>query len=73
MVLPEAGAIPRFQEHSLRQFDLLMLVVLGAKQRSETEFRQLLKKADDRFEVVKVSREGSMGLVEAHLKTSSGT
>jgi hypothetical protein len=50
-ILPERGAMGRAEEHDLRQMDLLMLVVLGAKQRTEKEFRTLVKEADPRFEV----------------------
>jgi ubiquinone/menaquinone biosynthesis C-methylase UbiE len=66
-VLPELNQISKFEEHSLRQFDMAMFVILGAKQRSEKEFRKLLQEADSRFEVVKVHGTNAMGLVEAFL------
>ena len=50
-VLPEPNSVTRFEEHTLRQMDLNMLVVMGAKQRTEKEFRELIKEADKRFEV----------------------
>ena len=50
-----------FEEHQLRQADLCMMVVLGAKQRSEAEFRALLKEADDRLEITNV-RENPLGV-----------
>lgn len=50
-ILPEQGAIRKYDEHKLRQMDILMLVVLGAKQRTEKEFRVLIERADPRFEV----------------------
>ena len=50
-ILPERGDCGTVEEHDLRQMDMLMLVVLGAKQRTEREFRELIKKADPRFEV----------------------
>ncbi len=50
-ILPEPGSKTRFEEHDLRQLDIAMLVVLGAKQRTEEEFWKLLRAADERFEV----------------------
>ncbi|EAW12174.1 putative O-methyltransferase [Aspergillus clavatus NRRL 1] len=51
IILPENGSTTRHVEHHLRQVDMTMMIVLGAKQRSRREFEQLLKKADPRFEV----------------------
>lgn len=67
-ILPERGEMTPVEEHELRRMDLAMLVVLGAKQRTEKEFRELVKRADPRFEVVKVRRDavGSMGLLQVH-------
>lgn len=67
-VLPTLGEKTRFEERGLRQLDIGMMVVLNAKQRTEKEFKRLLKEADERFEVVKVHSDGSMGLVEVHLR-----
>ena len=39
----------RFEERSLRQLDMAMFVVLGAKQRTVREFKTLLQQADERF------------------------
>jgi predicted O-methyltransferase YrrM len=50
-IIPEPGTTSRFEEHVIRQIDLLMMFSLGAKQRSEAEFKQLLKRADPRLEV----------------------
>lgn len=50
-ILPEPGTTSRFEEHSLRQVDMMMLVALGAKQRTEAEFTELLKQADIRYRV----------------------
>lgn len=66
-VLPKLGEKTRYEERGLRQLDIAMLVVINAKQRTEKEFRALLKEADERFEVRKVHSEGSMGLVEVYL------
>ena len=46
-----------------------MFVVLGTKQRSEMDFRRLLKRADLRFELVKIYSKGSMGLLKSYLHT----
>ncbi|KAI0408574.1 O-methyltransferase-domain-containing protein [Xylaria palmicola] len=56
VILPEPGAAARFEEHHLRQVDFCMMVVLGAKQRTEGEFGRLLKEADERLEIVSVHR-----------------
>lgn len=67
-VLPKLGQKTRFEERGLRQLDIGMMVVLNGKQRTENEFRQLLKQADERYKVVKVHSDGSMGLIEVHLR-----
>jgi len=67
-VLPKLGDKTRFEERGLRQLDIGMMVVLNAKQRTDKEFRRLLKDADERFEVVKVHSDGSIGLVEVQLR-----
>ena len=60
-VMPEPGAVTRYEEHALRQMDIMMLVALGAKQRTEAEFRSILKQADPRFKV-RVDLSGSWNL-----------
>jgi hypothetical protein len=50
-ILLEPGTATRFEEHGLRQLDMMMLVALGAKQRTQAEFRHLLEVADSRYEV----------------------
>jgi len=67
-VLPVPGSKPLHEERALRQMDMLMFVVLGAKQRTAKEFEALLKEADARYEIRRVHADGSMGLVEVHLK-----
>ncbi|KAI3316711.1 S-adenosyl-L-methionine-dependent methyltransferase [Xylariaceae sp. AK1471] len=67
-VMPEPGSLPAHEERALRQMDMLMMVALGAKQRSRAEFKALLKKADPRYEVINCHAEGQMGLLEVHLK-----
>lgn len=51
-VIPAKGeAMPRHQELTLRRGDMCMMVTLSAKERSRTQFQQLLSAADPRFEV----------------------
>ncbi|XWW96275.1 hypothetical protein V2A60_004248 [Cordyceps javanica] len=66
-VMPEPGSIPRHVERQLRQVDILMMIGLGAKQRSRFEFEALLREADPRYKVKSIYSEGPMGLVEAYL------
>ena len=51
IILPESGSTTRYVDHHLRQVDLTMMVTLGAKQRTAREFENLLKQANERFEV----------------------
>ncbi|KAK1948744.1 S-adenosyl-L-methionine-dependent methyltransferase [Colletotrichum sublineola] len=67
-ILPALDQRSKFEEHSLRQYDMCMFVIFGSKQRTEKQFEALLKEADPRFEVVKVHGSNAMGLVEAHLR-----
>ena len=48
-----------------------MLALLGAKQRSQRDFESLLKKADERFEIVDVHKNAlGVGLLEVHLNVA---
>ncbi|KAI0478370.1 O-methyltransferase [Xylariaceae sp. FL0804] len=67
-ILPEPGTIPVHAERGLRQMDMLMFVCLGAKQRTRAEFEMLLKEADERYIIKGVHSEGTMGLLEVHLR-----
>ncbi|KAL9084932.1 MAG: hypothetical protein Q9159_004976 [Coniocarpon cinnabarinum] len=67
MLLPPRNTEPKAEEYHLRQIDIHMLNMYAAKQRTLKEFTQLLKGADERFEVVKVHGKGVMGLLEAQL------
>ena len=51
IVLPLSGSGSLFHERQLRQVDIMMMVVLGAKQRTEAQFRVLLEQADPRLKV----------------------
>ena len=50
-IMPKPGEKTRWEEHTLRQVDISMLVILGARQRTEADFEKLLKQADSRFRV----------------------
>ena len=70
MLLPPPNTEPKVEEYHLRQIDIHMLNGYAAKQRTLKEFTQLLKAADQRFEVVKVHGKGVMGLLEVQLMHS---
>ncbi|KAF2473020.1 sterigmatocystin 8-O-methyltransferase precursor [Lindgomyces ingoldianus] len=73
-ILPEPGTLSRYEEHSLRQVDMLVMVALGAKQRTQAEFQDLLHQADPCLEIVRVYGTGSMGLLEVQMiKDSDAT
>ncbi|KAF2241265.1 sterigmatocystin 8-O-methyltransferase precursor [Trematosphaeria pertusa] len=67
IVLPTAGETTLYQERRLRQVDIMMMVVLGAKQRTEADFRGLLKSADSRYRVKDIHGTGDMKLLEVVL------
>ena len=67
MILPEPGTKSRYEEHLLRQVDMLVMVSLGAKQRTLKEFQQLVHEADPRLQIVRIYGTGSMGLLEVRL------
>ncbi|RYP70070.1 hypothetical protein DL771_005687 [Monosporascus sp. 5C6A] len=62
-IMPEPGAWPAHEERMLRQMDILMMIGLGAKQRTRAEFETLLKQADPRYEVKSVFADGALGLL----------
>ncbi|KAJ4376391.1 hypothetical protein N0V83_001674 [Neocucurbitaria cava] len=49
--------------------DIMMMLVLGAKQRTEEQFRRLLSDADSRFKIRAIHGKGNMSLIEAYLDT----
>lgn len=69
IVMPVPGSLPIVEENTLRQMDVLMFVVLGAKQRSVAEFEALLRSADERYEIRHIHSEGAMGLIEVQLRS----
>ncbi|CAI6331164.1 unnamed protein product [Periconia digitata] len=72
VIMPESGTTTRSEEYHLRQVDICMMVTLGAKQRTEKEFRDMVKKADPRLSVVNVwPNPLGVGLLEVHLNAGS--
>ena len=70
IIMPASGIMTRYQEHHLRQVDFCMLVLMGAKQRSEQDFAGLFKEADPRLGIVNVYHNPlGVGLLEVHLST----
>jgi len=51
LIIPEPGTSSRTEERIGRQMDMMMLVALGARQRSKSQFESLLTAADPRFKV----------------------
>ncbi|KAI0154666.1 putative O-methyltransferase [Xylariaceae sp. FL1272] len=69
IVLPESGTVTRFEEHLSRQIDISMLVLFGAKQRSQRDWARLFNDADPRFQIVRVHRNPlGVGLVQVRLR-----
>lgn len=67
-VLPSLGdGVPLFEERAMRQMDMLMMVGLGAKERTHTEWQALFSAADERLQVKKIHGQGASALVEVVL------
>jgi len=56
IVIPDPGVITLHEEKNLRQADIAMMVIANAKQRSEKEWRALLRAADPRLDVRRIRR-----------------
>ncbi|KAH7397175.1 O-methyltransferase-like protein [Pyrenochaeta sp. MPI-SDFR-AT-0127] len=67
VVLPALGEATKFHDNRMRQVDIMMMLVLGAKQRTEEQFRKLLSEADPRLKITAIHGKGNMSLIEAHL------
>jgi hypothetical protein len=63
VVLPDYGSNNKYRENRMRQVDIMMMLVLGAKQRSEKDFRSLLAEADPRFTVSYLVVLGSQSFI----------
>ncbi|KAF2474448.1 S-adenosyl-L-methionine-dependent methyltransferase [Lindgomyces ingoldianus] len=55
-VVPEPGVLTPYQERPVKLFDMVMKVLFNAKERNETDWRELVQEADERFRVVDVRR-----------------
>jgi len=67
VVMPALGEASRYTDNRMRQVDLMMMLMLGAKQRSEEQFRRLLSDADPRLKIKAIHGKGNMSLIEAYL------
>jgi hypothetical protein len=71
VIVPEraGGNITRAEENQLRQLDLMMMALFGAKERTEKDWQSLLKKVDERFEIVNMHYNPTgAGLLAVRLK-----
>jgi hypothetical protein len=50
-VIPDLNTKMRSEEQYLRQLDIAMLLLFGGKQRTLVDFRNILERADERYEV----------------------
>jgi hypothetical protein len=67
-VLPSLeDGVPLYEQRVMRQQDMLMMVGLGAKERTYAEWEALFRAADKRFEVKKVHGDAMSSLVEVVL------
>ncbi|KAI8931496.1 hypothetical protein NX059_011162 [Plenodomus lindquistii] len=71
VVLPALGEASMYHDNRMRQVDIMMMLVLGAKQRTEEQFRRLLSDADPRLKIKAIHGKGNMSLIEAHLDTEA--
>lgn len=55
-IVPEPGILSPFQERPIRHFDMAMKQTFNSKERSENDWKNLLRKVDERFSVVEVRR-----------------
>jgi hypothetical protein len=70
-ILPVPGVLPRADERLMRQVDMSMLINVGARLRTEDDFRRIVKAADPRLDITRVLSVGSMGLLEVRLTTGT--
>jgi hypothetical protein len=68
-VLPRINSgVPLHEERGMRQMDMMMLVGLGAQERTQVEWEHLFKQADERLVVKKVHAQGASGILEVVLR-----
>ncbi|KAF8541494.1 O-methyltransferase-domain-containing protein [Trichophaea hybrida] len=68
-VLSEPGSVEKVMEKVERAVDLSVMQMLAGKERSRGDWEKLVKEADERLEVTKVTcpRESALGFVEVKL------
>jgi hypothetical protein len=54
VVLPALNETSRYHDNRMRQIDIMMMTILGAKMRTEEQFQRLLSDADQRLKVSNV-------------------
>ncbi|KAI8930833.1 hypothetical protein NX059_011854 [Plenodomus lindquistii] len=65
-----SGDITRSEENTFRQLDLMMMMLFGAKERTEDDWKLLFKSVDERLEIVKMYYNPTgAGLLEVRLKS----
>jgi len=68
-VLPCLGdGTPLHEERAMRRQDIMMLVGLGAKERTRAEWEALFRAADERLELKRVHAQGQSALLEVVLR-----
>jgi len=68
-VLPCLGdGTPLHEERAMRRQDIMMLVGLGAKERTRAEWETLFRAADERLELKRVHAQGQSALLEVVLR-----
>jgi hypothetical protein len=68
-VLPCLGdGTPLHEERAMRRQDIMMLVGLGAKERTRAEWEDLFQAADERLELKNVHGQGQSALLEVVLR-----
>jgi hypothetical protein len=66
VVLPALGESTRYHDHRVRQIDIMMMLMLGAKQRTQEQFQHLLTEADPRLKVSMALTFGKIAALTSH-------
>ncbi|KAG9248128.1 hypothetical protein BJ878DRAFT_396276, partial [Calycina marina] len=66
LVLPDPGKLPLLQERRIRAMDTAMRSLCNFRERDEADWRQILKKAHSRFQVLRVftTKGSALGIVD---------
>lgn len=71
VIVPERAdvGITRAEENQLRQLDLMMMSLFGAKERSRKDWLAMLKRVDERFEVIETHyNPNGAGITQVRLR-----